>query len=71
MAGNFKFRLIAGAWCMTALILTTAYSSVLTAFIMAPHYKPLVDSVQELASRTDVQLVVQSAWAIDLTITVC
>ena len=63
-------RLISGAWCLSALVLTTAYCSVLTSFIMAPQYKPLVDSVEELADNDKVDLVIQKGLAVDVMIMV-
>ena len=58
-----KLRLVGGSWCIAALILTTMYSDILIAFIMAPDIKPLVNSVQELADSDEVNLVVWAKYA--------
>ena len=67
---RLKTRLVMGAWCLVGLCLTTAYSSVLVSFIIAPHYRPLVDSLEDLAQREDVNPLVVKDLAADVTISV-
>ena len=70
-ARKFKMRIVGGAWCLTAFVLVTAYSSVLISFIAAPVFYPLVDSVGELADRNDVSLVILKNYATDVILSVC
>ena len=55
---------------MVSLWMTTAYSSVLVSFIMAPHYQPLVDTLEDLALNNDVNPLVIKNKAADVTISV-
>lgn len=63
-------RLATGAWCVALVVLINYYCSILFAFIMAPSFRPLVDSVQELAFTEDVGLVVVKNYAVDISISV-
>lgn len=63
-------RLIGGAWCLAALILTNYYSSALISFITSAHPQPLVNSVEELANKDNVGLGVLKNYAIASTISV-
>jgi len=63
-------RIVGGAWCLSALVLVTAYSSVLVSFYSAPIYQPLVRSMEELANRDDVNLAVLRYFAVDRTLSV-
>ena len=67
---KLKMRLILGAWCLLSLCMTTAYSSVLVSFVMAPHYKPLVDTVDDLAHKVDVNPLVMTGLGTDIMISV-
>ena len=61
-----------GAWCLVSLVLVLAYSSTLTSFIMAPHYKPLVNSIQELAEKLEyIEPIVLKGLGMDVTLSVC
>ena len=64
-------RFVTGAWCLVSLVLVTAYSSTLTSFIMAPNYKPLVNSIQELAEKVDtIEPIVLKGFGMDVTLSV-
>ena len=63
-------RLVGGAWCITTLVLVTAYSSVLTSFITAPYAQPLVEKVEDVAERTKVKLVTVKGLGFDIIISV-
>lgn len=54
---KWKLRLAVGAWLLSAFVLITAYSSVLFSFILAPHFNLLIENVQELAERSDVNAI--------------
>ncbi len=55
---------------LTFSLSTTAYSSVLVSFIIAPHYRPLVDTLEDLAQRENVNPLVVQDLAADVTISV-
>ena len=67
---NFKLRLVGGAWCLVGLILVTAYGSVITSFITAPHSEPLVESVKDVAEKSNVKIATMKGLAVDFTISV-
>ncbi len=67
---RFKIRVVVGTWFLVGLCLTTAYSSVLVSFVMAPQYRPLADSLEDLAQRDDVDPLVVKDMAADVTIPV-
>ena len=69
-AKTLKMRMVGGAWCLAALVLVTAYSSVLVSFYSAPIYQPLIGSMEELSNRDDVNLVVLKYFAADRTLSV-
>ena len=70
LSRKFKLRIITGAWCLATFILINYYMSILTSFTMAPNLKPLVNSLEDLASKGDVKLVVPKGSAPDVIISV-
>ncbi len=66
-----KLRLVMGAWCLVSVCLITAYSSVIVSFVMAPHYRPLVDTVKQLAENEDINPLVVKNMGVDIFILVC
>jgi hypothetical protein len=57
---------VAGAWCLLAFVLVTAYQSVLTSYILAPGMQPpLVDSFADLANKTNIRFFVEKGLSID------
>jgi len=55
---KIKIRFVLGAWCLVCFVLITAYSSVLTSFIMAPHYKLFISSLRELVENEEANPVI-------------
>ena len=39
---------MAGAWCLAALVLVSAYSGTLLSFIMSPVRKPIIESIYDI-----------------------
>ena len=70
MAKSLKMRLVGGAWCLVAFVLVTAYSSVLTSFITAPHSLPLVETAEDVAQKPNVNPVTMKSYGADNIITV-
>ena len=59
-------RLVAAAWCLLAFVLVTAYQSVLISYILTPVMQPpIVNSMNDLATKKEVQLVVDKGPGID------
>ena len=70
IAGSFASRAIsnnrqlaicflAGVWCLASFVLVTSYSSVLIAYITAPDkFKPIINSVNDLPNKPDIQVTV-------------
>jgi len=67
---NVQARILQSTWCVNGLILGIFYSSILISFIMTPNPQPLVSSVQELAEKKDVGLIVFKNFAPELQILV-
>ncbi len=67
---RLRMRLVIGAWCLTSLLLVTAYSSVLSSFIVAPHYHTLVDTVEQLAKNEKATPLVFKDYHPDILISV-
>lgn len=61
-------RFIAGAWCLTALILGSAYSGVLLSFIMSPVSRPVIDSVYDIVNVPGLKAAVDRGRAADVII---
>ncbi len=57
-------RFAGGAWCLAALILTNYYSGALTSLITSSNPHPLVDSVEDLAIKDNVKLVVVKEYGV-------
>ena len=52
----FIIRLLGATWCLGCFFLATAYSSVLLSFLLAPDtYKPIINSINELPFKRDIQ----------------
>ena len=67
-------RLVLGAWCIAAFVLVTAYQSLLISYILAPEMEPpIVNSLADLANKTNVQLLIEKGLPIDsfLTVKLC
>lgn len=60
------FHILAGAWCLTCFVLTTAYSSVLISFVTMPNYQPLIRSVYELQTKPKIGVTVEKGFEPDL-----
>jgi len=60
-------RFLTGAWCLTCFVLITAFSSVLVSFLTAPEpYKPIINSVNDLPIKRDVQVTVRKGFFADI-----
>jgi len=68
---SVKMRLVGGAWCIAALILTIYYSSVLTSLITASSPVPIANSVEELANNDNIEVVIQDGFSTAVMIAVC
>ena len=53
-----------------SVFIALTFFTVLSSFVMAPNYQPLVNSVQELADYDKVEQAVQKGMGADVTITV-
>ena len=55
IAGNFPsrslpLRIVAGAWCLIAVVIFYAYTSTLISYISLPVYDPIINNWEELAA---------------------
>ena len=53
-----SIRILAGTWCLSCFVLITAYSSVLTSFIVSPNIKPIIDSVYDIPKVFGLQVLI-------------
>ena len=67
---KLNVRLLAGTWCLATFIIINFYTSLLTSFTMAPNFKPLVDSIKDLADKENVKLAVPIGSGLDISIMV-
>ena len=64
-------RFLTGAWCLACFVLVTAYSSVLISFLTASEtYKPIVNSINDLAIKRNVRLTINKGLIIDINLQV-
>lgn len=61
---------IVGAWCLAALVIVSAYNSLLTSYILGSNADPLVDSLADLVGNSKVNLVVDKGLAVDVVVSV-
>jgi ionotropic glutamate receptor len=54
-----------GSWCLGAMILGCAYNSVLTSYILGSNAEQLVNSLTDLARKSNVHLVVDKGSAVE------
>lgn len=50
--------MLIGTWCVACFVLLTAYSSVLTSYIVAPNLKPVIDSIYDIPKVPGLQVVI-------------
>ncbi len=48
-SSRLPIRILATTLCLITFVLSTAYSSTLTSFLLTPHYNPMIDSVGDIA----------------------
>lgn len=51
-------RLVAATWCLTAVVFIYLYSGCLTSFITIPKLRPLIESLDDLATSVDLELTI-------------
>ena len=65
MPRKIKLRILAGTWCLATFVLINYYMTILTSFTTAPNFKALVESIEDLASKDYVKLVVPKNVAVE------
>ena len=63
-------RLIAGAMCLSCLVLYQAYSSVLVSTLTLPNYQSLINSVYDIPKTPGMAVTVINKKAADIIFTV-
>lgn len=71
MSMNLSLRLLAGTWCLMALVLTNSYAGCLRSFMTVPKMKPVPQSLEELALSTDFTVTVEKGAVIADSFLVC
>ena len=49
-SARLPIRIVTGLWFLTVVIITTSYSSNITAYLTIPKLEPIVNSYEELAA---------------------
>jgi hypothetical protein len=62
---RIPYRLVAGVWTLAAFIFVQAYTSTLFTYIVTPVNQPLINSVYDIAERSDIQLFVRKMGTAD------
>ena len=52
--------LVVGMWCMMTVVLANAYAGTLFSFLSVAKLNPIINSLDELANSTHVELVTQA-----------
>ena len=52
-------RLVAGVWCLAALLFSNHYNSLFISFLTVPKHEPIVDSFEDLASSETLEIAVE------------
>lgn len=63
-------RLVAGVWCLSCLVLGTAYSSTLISYITAPHIQPIIGSLEDIPKVAGLSVTVNRGQDLEATILV-
>ena len=58
-------RLAAVTWCLASFVLGGVYTGVVISFVTSPNYKPLVESIHDIARKSDVRLTVEATFPTD------
>lgn len=63
--------MIAGVWTLAAFVFVQAYTSTLFTYVIKPSSSaPLVDSVFDLANKSDINLLVKKGGDLEASLTV-
>lgn len=49
-------RSLIGLWCLATVVIGNAYTGTLTSFLTAPKFKPIINSLEELAASDHYKL---------------
>ncbi|KAK4012749.1 hypothetical protein OUZ56_024985 [Daphnia magna] len=59
---------VVGSWCLGAMVLISAYNSILTSYILGSNAKPLVDSALDVVGNSNVNIAVNKGNGVDLVL---
>ncbi len=62
---RLSFRFALGTWAIVAFVLVQAYTATLFIYIMAPIRLPLINSANDIAENTNVNLLVKKGSSIE------
>ena len=52
-------RLIVAVWCLASVVFVYSYSSSLASYLMTPKFVPLMNTVEDLVSSNNIQIMVR------------
>ena len=52
---SLPLRIVAGAWCLIAVVIFYAYTSTLISYISLPVYDPIINNWEELAASKTIR----------------
>jgi hypothetical protein len=62
-------RIVIGAWCLLTLVLINAYNGVLISYVTTTHQtQPLINSIEDVATKSNIQIVVNKGQGPDTVI---
>ena len=70
MSQKIPIRILMAFWILASFLMIQMYNSQFYGYLMTKTPLPVITSVEELADKSGVDLVVVNAWAPDLTIKV-
>lgn len=66
-----SFVIMTGSWCLVASVLVNAYSCNLISYLTVPKYKPIVQSLEDVAANPDMQFAVDAGTVLADRTLVC
>ncbi|KAI9566014.1 hypothetical protein GHT06_009813 [Daphnia sinensis] len=59
MATRLSFRILVGVWLLIATVLVNSYSGTIVSYLTVPKIKPSINTFEDLAVSTDVELIIK------------
>jgi hypothetical protein len=58
-SNRLPLRVVAGSWCLIAVVLVYAYNSTLISYVSLPTHQPIVNTFEDLAASKTLRVTTQ------------